>query len=208
MSTWGGVDSLTLMVCGSAPPPPPGQKTRLFCDAIFVLKIHRFTKTGSGQTYLVGKGALKKGVMRFLAGPPLSCADKCQAAGHCAVGLVSCGQAPSCGQGCEVAAAGASLEECKAVCKTAGGNGDGSAGCTHKYKNLTLQSCAGCATWQPGQKKPAGLSPYANCGQNSIGHCIEGCEYPLRTSDRSESLTAVFSFKIEPFFLHSLRTES
>ena len=70
MSNWAGVDSLTLMVCGSAPPPPPGQKTRLFCDAIFVLKIHRFTKTGSGQTYLVGKGALKKGVMMrfFLQG--------------------------------------------------------------------------------------------------------------------------------------------
>jgi hypothetical protein len=100
-----------------------------------------------------------------------------------------------------VAAAGASLEECKAVCKTAGGNGDGNAGCTHKYKNLTLQSCAGCATWQPGQKKPAGLSPYANCGQNSIGHCIEGCEYPLRTRYhyRSKSLTTFFRSKSSRF---------
>eukprot|EP01045_Picozoa_sp_COSAG04_P004417 COSAG04_NODE_191_length_20909_cov_11.119077_11_plen_188_part_00 len=62
------------------------------------------------------------------------------------------------------------------MCQDAGKNG-GNSGCTHKYKNLTLQSCAGCATWGPDQKKPAGLSPFANCGENSIGHCIEGCEY-------------------------------
>jgi hypothetical protein len=110
-------------------------------------------------------------------GPPMTCQEKCEAAGHCAVGLISCGQSPSCGQGCEVAAAGAALDECKATCNTAGGDGKGGAGCTHKYKNLTLQSCANCATWLPTQRKPAGLSPYANCGQNSIGHCIEGCEY-------------------------------
>ena len=71
---------------------------------------------------------------------------------------------------------GATLEQCTAVCQDAGKNG-GNSGCTHKYKNLTLQSCAGCATWGPDQKKPAGLSPFANCGENSIGHCIEGCEY-------------------------------
>ena len=67
---------------------------------------------------------------------------------------------------------GATLEQCTAVCQDAGKNG-GNSGCTHKYKNLTLQSCAGCATWGPDQKKPAGLSPFANCGENSIGHCIE-----------------------------------
>lgn len=88
MTTWSGVDSLTLMVCGSAAPPAPG--------------------------------------------PPMTCAEKCEAAGHCSVGLVSCDQQPSCAQGCEVAAAGATLEECKSVCKTAGGNGAGNAGCTHK----------------------------------------------------------------------------
>ena len=69
MSTWQGVDSLTAMVCGGAPPP----------------------------SYPAG----------------LTCQKKCEAAGHCARGLVSCDQLPSCGQGCEVAAAGASLAECK-----------------------------------------------------------------------------------------------
>jgi hypothetical protein len=124
-----GVDSLTAMVCGSAPPTPA---------------------------------------------PPggMSCQQKCEAAGHCATGLISCGQSPSCGQGCEVAAAGATLEQCKAVCLDAGTEkvpGQG-AGCTHKYKNLTLQSCAGCAQWNPQtQQKPPGISPYANCGQNTIG---------------------------------------
>ena len=33
----------------------------------------------------------------------LTCEEKCQAAGHCASGLVSCGQQPSCAQGCAVA---------------------------------------------------------------------------------------------------------
>jgi hypothetical protein len=86
VSTWTGVDSLTLMVCASAAPPPPG--------------------------------------------PPLTCQEKCEAAGHCTVGLGSCNQQPSCAQGCAVAAVGASLEECKSVCTTAGTAGTG--GCTHK----------------------------------------------------------------------------
>lgn len=76
--------------------------------------------------------------------PPASmpCQQKCEAAGHCSAGLVSCDQLPSCGQGCMVAEAGATLDECRAVCLAAGtatkpGAG---AGCTHQYKNLTLQS--------------------------------------------------------------------
>ena len=38
-----------------------------------------------------------------------------------------------------VAETGAGLQECMAVCLKAG-----APGCTHQYKNLTLQSCAGC----------------------------------------------------------------
>ena len=58
-----------------------------------------------------------------------------------------------------------------------GGNGTGAAGCTHKYKNVTLSSCNNCATWKPGQQKPTNTNPYADCGINTIGHCFEGCEY-------------------------------
>lgn len=129
MSLWAGVDSLTAMVCASAPPPPP---------------------LPGGET----------------------CQKKCEAAGHCSVGLTSCDQLPSCGQGCMVAEAGATLEVCRSVCLKAG-----TPGCTHQYKNLTLQSCEECATWGPNQTKPAGISPSADCGSNTVGHCYEGCAY-------------------------------
>ena len=79
-----------------------------------------------------------------------------------------------------VAAAGASLTQCKAACLAPAGGAHPNKNvshCTFKFKNLTLQTCAGCAKWTPDQKKPPGLSPYANCGQNDVGHCYEGCEY-------------------------------
>ena len=77
-----------------------------------------------------------------------------------------------------VAEAGATLEECRAECLSAAKPSAGAPnGCVHQYKNLTLQSCAGCATWQPDQKKPAGISPYEDCGLSTVEHCNEGCAY-------------------------------
>jgi hypothetical protein len=107
------------------------------------------------------------------------CQKTCEAAGHCASGLISCDGLPSCGYGCAIAAIpGVTATECEAECVALGKSASGPTRCDPPaFHGLKFSPCEGCAKWGPGQKPPAGDPAPEDCGTPAVSHCVEGCKY-------------------------------
>lgn len=153
-----GSDTLTLRF----------NSTLLGKDTIMVQKFETNMSKWSGVD---SSGLMVCAAVPSGGGTNVSCDKKCAESGHCCLGLESCNQQPSCSQGCALAGATSSLEECQAVCRKM------PAHCTYTQGNLSLGMCAGCCSWTPSNPAPPGYSPYSTCSPMSPDECEDGCAY-------------------------------
>lgn len=93
---------------------------------------------------------------------PDNCVGRCWREGHCCANMISgCGQ-PTCFQGCAYAQVAPDLASCKAACTA-------STGCSHSYKNVSIQMCDSCASVTPPQE----CAHEGHC--ENIASCQDGC---------------------------------
>lgn len=100
------------------------------------------------------------------------CQDKCNAQGHCCVGLSSGCQHPSCAMGCAIGQKSESVSSCEKACD------DADSKCSFVHEGLDLRMCDQCPS------KCGGIVTPYKCGGDHAGTdgCKLGCKIAFESN--------------------------